>query len=78
MNEPEIVLRTGARLPVTERINNAVDAAIAAQRVKSGCWCSRTRKPCEYHAGVEDGAELALRVLADQDAADVDDWRAGA
>lgn len=45
-----------------DAIREAIEATVDAELIerRRSCWCGRTRKPCEYHSGVEAGTELAL------------------
>lgn len=44
-----------------EVIHQALLQAIASGRLR--CWCASTRKPCPYHEGQEDMADLAMHYL---------------
>jgi hypothetical protein len=46
-------------------LEQTVDDAVAAHRATSGCYCADTRTACEYHSGMAEGAELAMRTIYD-------------
>lgn len=59
-------------------VEDDVDLSIAHERATSGCYCADFLKPCQYHEGVMDGAELAVERIKRMAQADVADWMAGA